>query len=104
MTANLDSANAPQDRLPSAAQLEIEKIETIQVVWRDHKFTVDSSAENWPVEVTYAFENRLIATGLRGILGEKQWAEFLTTKPRNTDLGNLFDAIAGALGLGDAGN
>jgi hypothetical protein len=42
---------------------------------------------------------------VRLILGPDQWAELMKDKPRNKDLGDLFETIAKALGLGDdAGN
>lgn len=91
----------PQDHKKSAAQIEAEGVKTVDVQWRGHTFTVPAEAEDWPVEVTLAFEEGKAASGVRGMLGTEQWAELMKTNPRNKDLGDLFTAIAKDLGLGE---
>ena len=98
-----DGVKMPQDRKKSAAQIEAEKIETIEITWRDFTFTVDATAENWLVETTLAFEEGKAASGVRGILGAKQWAELMKSKPRNNDISDLFAVIANAMGLNTSG-
>lgn len=97
-------ATVPDDHKKSAAQIEAEGIPTVDIVWRDHTFTVGSDPDDWEVETTLAFEEGKVITGVRALLGKEQWAEFLKTKPRNRDTGELFDVLAKELGLGDAGN
>ena len=94
-------AAVPSDHLKSAAQIEAEGIATVDVVWREHTFTVTADPDDWTVETTLAFEEGKAASGVRLILGPDQWAELLKDKPRNKDLGDLFESIAKALGLGD---
>lgn len=100
------NAKRPQDhKAPkkTAAQIEAEGIETVDIEWRDLTFTVPATPDDWPVVITLAFEEGKAATGVKGMLGREQWAELMKTKPRNRDLGELFDEIAAAVGLGDAG-
>jgi len=94
---------APTDRKKPAAQVDAEAVETVEVVWRDHTFTIDADPDDWPVEVMLAFEEGKAAVGVRGILGAKQWADLMKTKPRSRDLGDLFDAVAKAIGFEGAG-
>ena len=94
-------ATVPEDHKKSAVQLEAEKSETAEVTWREHTFTVVSDPDDYPVEAVMAFESGRNFTGLEIILGAKQWAEFMKTKPRKRDGVELFEAIGEALGLGD---
>ena len=57
------------------------------------------------MEAISAAEKGLNFTSLELMIGPKQWADFMSTKPRKRDGVDLFDAINKALGLGDdAGN
>lgn len=95
----------PADHQKSAAQIEAEGVETGEVKWRAHTFTaLVKDPDDWPVEVTMAFEEGKAATGVRLMLGKEQWAELMKDKPRNRDLGELFDAIAETFGLETSGN
>ena len=96
-------AKAPADRKKPAAQLDAEGVETAEVVWRDHTFTVVADPDDWPVEASLAFEEGKATVGVRAMLGDKQWAELMRMKPRNRDLADLFNEIAKSLGLEGAG-
>jgi len=104
MTTIPKGATVPADHNKSAAQIEAEGIETTDVEWRGHTFTVSTDPDNWSVETTLAFEEGKAASGVRSILGPKQWAEFMKSKPVNRDMADLFNEIAKALGLGTAGD
>ena len=103
MTAVPRGATKPTDHLKSAAQLEAEGVGTTDVPWRAHTFTVPTDADDWTVETTLAFEEGKAASGVRLMLGDRQWAELIKDRPRNRDLADLFDTIAKALGLESAG-
>lgn len=94
MTAIPKGATVPADHKKSAAQIEAEGIATAEVVWREHTFTVVADPDDWTVETTIAFEEGKAASGVRLILGPDQWAELLKDKPRNRDIGDLFEHIA----------
>lgn len=96
-------ATVPTDHNKSAAQIEAEGGGTTDVVWRDFSFTVATDPDNWAVETTLAFEEGKAASGIRSILGPKQWAEFMKSKPVNRDMGELFNEIAKTLGLETSG-
>lgn len=94
---------SPQDHKKPAAQLEAEGEPKTVVGWRGHEFTVPSDPDDWTVETTLAFEEGKPASAVRGVLGPTQWAVVMKERPRNRDLGELFNAIAAALGLDSAG-
>lgn len=104
MTTIPQGAKAPQDHQKSAAQVEAEGVQTIDVEWRGHTFTVPADADDWTVEAMMAFEEGLNAHGLKAILEPAAWAELMATKPRKRDLMDLFDAMAKALGMDSSGN
>ena len=104
MTTIPKGATVPADHNKPSAYTEMELVD-IGVTWRGHLFVIAADPDNWSVETTLAFEEGKAATGVRSILGPKQWAEFMKSKPVNRDMGDLFNEIAKALGLGDnAGN
>jgi len=96
-------ATVPTDHNKPSAYTEMELVD-IGVTWRGHLFVIAADPDNWSVETTLAFEEGKAATGVRSILGPKQWAEFMKSKPVNRDMGDLFNEIAKALGLGTAGD
>jgi len=94
----------PQDHKKSAAQIEAEGDPTITIDWRDLQFTIPAELEDWPVEVTLAFEDGKATNAVRMLLGPQQWATLAATHPRNRDVNDLFQVIASQLGLVTAGN
>jgi len=105
MTTIPKGATVPTDHKKPAAQIEAEGIEMTNVEWRGHTFTVPTDPDDWTVETISAAEKGLNFTSLELMLGAKQWAEFMKTKPRKRDGVDLFEAINKGLGLGDdAGN
>lgn len=88
-----------------AAKAEATGEVVTEVTWRDQKFAVAASADDWPVDVLEAFEAGKAATALAGVLGPAQWARFKDTKPRPKvkDLTGLMDTIASKLGFQKSG-
>ena len=99
----MTAPKTPQDHRKPAAQLEAEGVPTVDIVWRDHTFTIGSDADDYPVEVVLAFEDGHNVTALRGLLGPEQWATFMATKPVRRDISALFDTINTVLGYGSVG-
>lgn len=83
---------------PAAAEALAEKIPFTS---RGVDFELDPSSE-WDFEAIEAFENGRIATFLRLILGEKQYAAFKATKPKVGDVDAFVMELQKALGI--AGN
>lgn len=107
-------AAQPAKRTAAAAEAEAQAVDEldgeivdgsglIPISWRGHTFTVPASSDDWDVEVTEAFEGGKAATAIRGLLGEDQWEEFMTERPKNRDLAEMFEQIAEALGFESAG-
>ena len=104
MTTIPAGAKVPEDHKKTAAQIEAEGIPTTDVEWRGLTFTVPTDPDDWSVEAVQAFERGRNFVGLETVLGPKQWAEFMKTKPRKRDGMDVFDAIAASLGLDNSGN
>lgn len=102
MTTIPKTAKQPADHTKPAVQIEAERDQTADVQWRGLTFTVPADPDDWTVETTLAFEDGHAANGVRLMIGPDQWKELMATKPRNRDLGDLFDTIAKTLGLGDS--
>lgn len=96
-----EGAKTPQDRKP-AAQAEAEGDGTLTVEWEGHEFTIPASADDWSARTTLAFEEGKAVSGVRGILGTKQFASLMEGDPNNRQIGELYDLIAEVMGL-DAG-
>ena len=94
-------ATMPADHQKPAAQLEAEGVETTDVTWRGHTFTVATDPDDYPIAVVMAFENGRNLTGLEILFGPKQWGEFAKTKPTKRDATNLLEVMGEALGSGD---
>ncbi len=91
--------------MTDAIEREARNIDTAEVVWRGHTFTVPSSPDDWDVELTLAFEEGKVASAISMLLGAEQWNAFMSTKPKpkNRDLGEMFEAVAQQLGFQSAG-
>lgn len=107
MTTTNKKKRKPRPPVPAieAVQAEATGEVVTEVVWRDQKFHIAASADDWPVDVIEAFEQGKAATALAGVLGPAQWARFKATKPapKVKDLTGLMDTIASKLGFGNAG-
>jgi hypothetical protein len=98
-------AKKPDDHKKSAAQIEAEGIAMLDVEWRGLTFTLPSDPDDWSVQAISAAEKGQSFTSLELILGPKQWADFMKTKPTRRDGLDLNAAFTKALGMGDdAGN
>lgn len=98
------NAKRPQDHKPpkkSAAQLEAEGVETVDVEWRGLTLTLPADSEDWSAESVLLFERGQNANGLMEILGPTQWAQVMKTKPTKRDLGKLFEEMGEVFGVGD---
>ena len=62
------------------------------------KYTVDNTMD-WDLDVLEAIEDDKIVTIVRALLGPDQWAKFKAKPRKVTDLNELFEAIAKAVGL-----
>lgn len=82
---------------------EARAVETIDVEWNGNTYTIAASADDWPVEVTLAFEENKAATAVKMLLGAEQWDTFAAMRPTNRDMAELFDTIAKRLGFTSAG-
>lgn len=83
---------------PAAAEALAQKI---PFTARGVDFELTPSAE-WDFEAIEAFEQGKIATFLRMILGDKQYAAFKATKPKVADVDDFVIGLQKALGI--AGN
>lgn len=98
-----EGAKRPDDHSKTAAQIEAEGGEKVEIHWRDKTFEILLDTDDWDVEHTIAFEEGKTLVGIRGVLGPNQFGQFLADKPKNRDARELFDKIAKAAGLGNAG-
>ena len=94
----------PEDHKKPAAQIEAEGTELTSVEWGGLTFTVPTDPDDFSVDAIMAAEKGKVFTSLELVLGPKQWAEFMKTKPVRRDGIDLNNAITKALGLGDSGN
>lgn len=96
----------PQDRRPRtapAARAEVDDQVDVTFDWRGQTWRVQADKSNLPIELMEAFEDGKYVTGCRALLGDAQWARFKAMSPTTSDLEELFDPIARALGFTDAG-
>ena len=91
----------PQDHLKPAAQIEAEGVPMADVTWRGHTFTVMSDPDDYPIAILQATENGRILTALELILGDKQWAEFVKTKPTKRDANDFLEVMGEVVGTGN---
>ena len=97
-------AKKPQDHKKSAAQIEAEGGATVTVTWRDMEFEIPADAGQWKATTTLAFEDGHSVTGVRGVLGVKQWDELVKKHdPSNADVNELFTLVGQAMGFEGSG-
>lgn len=101
-TTKPKGVKAPQDH-KSPAQRDAEGAEVVEIEHNGVTYTIPADADDWTVETTLAFEEGKAMSGIRGVLGPKQWATYLKSKPVNADARDLFDKIAEAVGMETAG-
>lgn len=103
MTTPPKGAKAPQDHRKSAAQLEAEGVESVEVEYAGKTYTFPASLEDADGDVLDAIDNEKLSHALRGLLDDQQWNAFKATRPKVRDYNALFDAYAKVIGLGSAG-
>ena len=94
-------ATVPADHQKPAAQIEAEGVETTDVTWRGHTFTVTTDADDYPIAVVMAFEKGQNLVGLEIVLGPKQWAEFTKIAKTKRDAVSFLETMGEALGMGN---
>lgn len=95
---------------PTPAQIDAERIETIDITWDGFAFTVPAQVDDWDVDTLKAFEDNKAMNGVQRILGAEQanaLARHIREKygraARVKDYGAVMDAVATALGFESAG-
>lgn len=106
-----DMTNAPKttDRPKSAAQLEAEGGDYVEVVWEGLTFKILADADEWPFwEVTHPLSSGNVPAALVGLLDTVAGQAFKLRAAfpalTNTQARGLFDAINKAIGLHSTGN
>lgn len=84
---------------PTPAELEATNTDTIEVTWREHIFRLPADIDSMPVDVLDAMENSKAYQACQIILGPKQWARFKAAKPTVSDLSQIMETWAEAVGL-----
>lgn len=104
-TEQMDAVDAMRAKAKGTdpLQAEAEGIETVEVVWRDHTYTVPASPDDWPISATLALEEGKAATFVGELIGKKAVVALAKAGLRNSDLGDLAQAILAAEGVADQG-
>jgi hypothetical protein len=76
---------------------------TAKVEWRGHEFEVSREYDDWTVDFLEALEEGKSVGIVRGALGPAQWRTVRSMNLKVSDLRELSDAIASAMGFGSAG-
>jgi hypothetical protein len=101
------TAKRPTDRPKSAAQLEAEGADLVDITWEGITFQVNGDPDSWDFwTVTQPLAQGNIPAGLIGLLGPDQALKLRVAKPALTNLEAraLFDELNKALGLHNTGN
>lgn len=72
--------------------------ESISFEYDGHEYEVPPARE-WDLDVLEAYEGGMIATCVRAVLGEEQYAIFRSKKRTVGDLNDLFEEVQKALGV-----
>lgn len=101
MTTTTGKAKAHK-AIEERKRVELEEpVETVDIDWRGHKFTVPGAVEDWSAATVEAFESGNAMTGVHGALGDGQWKRVSHLPVRH--ITELFEKIAQAAGLDSAG-
>jgi hypothetical protein len=73
------------------------------VTWRGHRFEVSREYDDWSVDLLESIEEGKSVGIVRGALGPSQWRTVKAMNLKVSDLRELADAIAEAMGFGSAG-
>lgn len=108
-TTGPDMSNAPQpqDRKApkkTAAQIEAEGDETVEVPYEGEVYTFPADIESADYEVLEALDNQKLSFVIRALLSTEDYAKFKSTKPKFKDAPALFAAYAEEIGMESAGN
>jgi len=101
------TAKRPTDRPKSAAQLEAERADLVDVTWEGIEFQVNGDPDSWDFwTVTKPLSEGNIPAGLIGLLGEEQALKLRIAKPQltNIEARQLFNEMNKAIGFHNAGN
>lgn len=98
---------APTDRPKSAAQLEAEGADMVEIKWEGLTFEINGDPDSWDFwTVTQPLAAGNIPAGLVGLLGQEQALKLRVARPALTNLEarSLFDKINKDLGVHNTGN
>lgn len=73
------------------------------VEWRDHKFEVSREYADWTVDFLESLEEGKAVGIVRGALGPTQWRTVRSLDLKVSELTELSDLIAKAMGFGSTG-
>lgn len=74
-------------------------VDTTVVRWSDRDWTIPASVDDWDMETLEAYETNRDLGFLRGVLGEKQFAEFRKAAPRVKQMKEFGAIIGDAMGM-----
>lgn len=66
--------------------------------YRDHSYYVEGDVEEWDLTVIQAYEAGKSVAVCEALLGPKQWAQFMRTKPKNKDFGEFAEKLFATIG------
>lgn len=104
MTTIPAGAKVPSDHQKSAAQIEAEGVETVQVEFKGETYTFPAGLEDADGDVLDAIDDQKLSHALHGLLEGGEWARFKASRPRVRDYTDMFGAYAKVIGLDTSGN
>lgn len=88
---------------PTPAEIEATEPDSLDIAYKGQTYAFPAAIENAPGEVLEAMEDEKIATALKILMSEGDWARFKRTKPTVKDYAELFDAYLTVIGSGSTG-
>jgi hypothetical protein len=64
----------------------------------DKEYKIEGDVEEWDLEVMRAYEQGKSIAVAEALLGAKQWAQFMATKPKNKSFAKFTEKMFEALG------
>ncbi len=73
--------------------------ENLTAEFRGKKFILPKDVNDWSLDVMEAFEDGKMVTVIRGLLGDKQWAEIKAMDLKTSDFAELTESVLKAMGV-----